>query len=358
MLKTRKKERSAAAEHMATKWEVPTLAEWLDKTAERKRWIVPGFAPADGIILFSGPRKLAMKTYTAFTMCMSLASGKHIVPFKPEKPGKVLVIEEEGGTAQTKDRWNAIFAAHPVVDRKVVVQNIHFAFRNLVKLNNIEWREKLVAKVKELKPDLVVFDALAYVIDGDENKTVDVLDALATIQEIRACGCAVMLLHHLNNDKGYDPKADIDSQVRGAGPIKDLYDVHVALRRYKDTEPIKVTVRQRDGETRHDVFTWEFESNEEGTTTLARLLVAEPARPVDPKKAELYRRLHEALEPGAVSTIEQLAKHWNMDKAMASLHAAQMHDAKYFTKTPGGNFKARGEIARTRMRRKRKESDE
>jgi hypothetical protein len=315
------KPKKAATAHIAApEWEVPTLVEWLAQTKTRHRWLVPGWVPQDGIVLVSGPRKLGNKTYTAFVCAASLASGKQVFPFSPVKPAPILIIEEEGGTAQTSDRWHAIAAAYPGVDKGY--PSIHFAFRQLVKLNREAWRQKLVAKVKKLKPSLVIIDAMAYVIDGDENKTVDMQDALSTVQSMRAQGCAVMILHHLNNERGYDPKADIDQQVRGAGPLKDLYDLHIALRRYKDTDPIQVTVRQRDGSTRHDVFSWEFKEDEEGNTVFAKLHLGEGSASL--KLDETSKRLLSLMKPGQVHSKNDLKELWGMqakvvDKAAAAL---------------------------------------
>lgn len=238
------------------------LDEWLKSVEKTKRWLIPGWLPAGGLALVSGTRKLTRKTYTSITLAASVAAGRQVLPFNPKEPAKVLFFLEEGAIAGVKDKWNAIEAANPGLAEGY--KNIHFAFRKIIKLNVPSSRDLIMAEVNRLKPDLVLFDPLVYMIEGDENKTSDMRDCLATFQLIMATGATVVVAHHLNNDKGYKKRGvDIDQQVRGAGPLKDLYDVHIALRRYDENDPnVNVTIRNRDGATRHETVWWEFKPDD------------------------------------------------------------------------------------------------
>ena len=249
----------------ASPWQPTTLGEFLDLEAKTPPWILRGFIPADGITLVSGPRKLANKTYTSFVMASVIASGEAYSKFEPELPAsRVLIVEEEGSLAHTQARWQAIWEGMALSEeaRQKVRDNIVFSFRDGVRLNTPAWHHKLLQKAIDENVRVVFLDAFVYMIDGDENDTACQLAAVQTLQALRARGIAVVVLLHLNNQYGLDPNADIDSQIRGAGPIKDCYDQHNALRRFNGKDKfVKLHCRSRDGEPEEWQVHWEFKSD-------------------------------------------------------------------------------------------------
>jgi hypothetical protein len=64
---------------------------------------------------------------------------------------------------------------------------------------------RLVATLREHKPGLVVLDPLADLIDGDENKTQDVVTTLRTLQQVQTKGApeaAYLVVHHARTGAG------------------------------------------------------------------------------------------------------------------------------------------------------------
>jgi len=58
---------------------------------------------------------------------------------------------------------------------------------------------RMIATLKAEKPDLVIFDPLADMIDGDESKTVDMVGTLRALREVHRRGCpeaALLIIHH------------------------------------------------------------------------------------------------------------------------------------------------------------------
>lgn len=261
---------------VSNRWPVLSLAEWFEIETSAPPWIIRGFIPGDAITLISGPRKLANKTYSSFVMASAIASGKSLAGFEVSvPPSKVLFVEEEGSLAHTKARWQAVWSGLGLDEETIeqIKRNIVFSFRDGLRLNNAAWKKLLLDKAASEGAKVVFLDAFVYMIEGDENDTANQLEAVQTIQALRANGHAVVVLLHLNNQYGLDPKADIDSQIRGAGPIKDCYDQHLALRRYGGGDKfVKWILRSRDGEPEEYMAHWEFKSDAlTKLTTFARL---------------------------------------------------------------------------------------
>lgn len=239
-------------------WKVPTLAEWLEEESNDRGWFFPGFVPRDSLVLMSGHKKRACKTWLADLLALLVATGKSSGLLVNQNMAPVLFCEEEGSHEGNRQRLLALCATYKIDPSSI--NNFYFAFRQRIKLDTELWCGRLIEKVRELDVKLVVFDALTYMHKADENKTNEMLNVVNTLHELRSLGATVLYLAHLDKTRGSDKLADIDDQVRGAGVITDAYDAHLALRRYRVKDPfIKLTLRLRDGgEEAHYRLAWEF----------------------------------------------------------------------------------------------------
>jgi hypothetical protein len=60
-------------------------------------------------------------------------------------------------------------------------------------------KSRMTAALQEAKPDLVILDPLADMIDGDESKTPDMIATLRALREVQRRGCreaAILIIHH------------------------------------------------------------------------------------------------------------------------------------------------------------------
>lgn len=232
----------AMHQHNATAWSVQKFSDWAEQDFERTAWLIPQFIPQEGIVVLSGFPKIARKTLTADIIAVCLAAGKSMSMLTVPEPISVLYVEEEGGAAETK---NAIQAVQRAVGASANM-DIYMAFHDRVKLDSKEWIAKIIEVVKAKQIKLVIFDALTYLHDGDENSTSEMLVVARGIQDIRAAGTAVLVLVHLDKSRGSDTNADIDLQMRGSSIISNLYDVHLALRKPSTSQKdIDLIVRGR-----------------------------------------------------------------------------------------------------------------
>lgn len=242
-------------------WCPPTLPEWLAQVDEAATWLIQDFIPEDSLVLLTGQQKRAFKTWFALVCALATAIGKDIGGVKPTRKGTVLIIEEEGARASTKSRFKMLMNTYLITDSDV--SNVFFAHRNRVKLDDPQWRQRLINFMEIKQPSLVVFDGLSFAHSGDENSHKDMSPVIGTLQLLRAYNCSTLLLAHVDKQRGENATADIDTQVRGSSVIVNAYDTHIAMRRYKmSTKHIDCIVRSRDDEEKEFVVSWDIRKPE------------------------------------------------------------------------------------------------
>lgn len=234
--------------------DIQTLDEWVPKAkaSKEQQWLIDGFIPSDGITLISGQQKRARKTYFAMSAGIAITTGIHDA-FRVKDVGPVLGVFEEGRDAPTASRFEQLCNAHSVA----IPNNFHIAWRPRLKLNNPKHARELVNAVKRIQPKAVILDPLYRMVDGDENSQEDINAVVNTIFEVRALGPVVILLAHLDKARGETASKDIDQQIRGSSLIANMYDTHIALRKYKPRQKhIDVIVRDREGPECEYMLKW------------------------------------------------------------------------------------------------------
>ena len=229
----------------ALKYSAETLDKWVVEAKNRDpvRWLIEGIVPGSGVMLISGQQKRARKTYFVMSLGLGIATGTHPV-FTVNESGPVYAVFEEGRDAPTAERFEKICEAHKVD----VPDNFHILWRPRVHLDNPNQAKALLADIAEKKPRVVILDPFFRMISGDENRQEDVNKVINTVFDMRDMGTTVILLAHLDKSRGETPTKDIDQQLRGSGVLANSYDVHAALRKYKQrSKHIDLTVRDREG---------------------------------------------------------------------------------------------------------------
>jgi hypothetical protein len=285
--------------------------EFTNEPLTAGKWLIPGLLPAESIVLLSGLPKQGFKTWLALWLATMVAGRRGYASKEkggiwrqPVRAGRVLVFEEEGAHIASKERLCKVGLGLglPIRVTKHLLQlpegikeedpdrpydwrvkildsadcffaNFKFSHGDAVKLDIESKFSILRALVKEIKPDLVVFDPWTYALTGDENEKRDVSKGVDAIKELRRMGASVMALVHLNKDGGDDP--DVDKGMRGHTVLRDCYDLHLACRRPKDRDIIALHCRYRDSRARKYELFWHIP--DEGTMGPAVLDIKEVA---------------------------------------------------------------------------------
>jgi len=239
-------------------WSPPSVAEWIEAAPKEVKWLVDYFVPEDSVILLSGQQKLAFKTNLALCLSILVAAGKTFGCLHTSAARPVLYVYEEGSSAGTRSRLIKICKGLGVDPTSL--HTMYLAHRQRVKLDDSAWRRQLIRFVQYEKPGLVVLDTMSYMHLGDENSVKEMSSSIETIQHIRDAGASVVVLAHLDKTKGGNPRADIDTQIRGTSLVVNFYDVHIACRRYRKSDMhIDMTVRHRDDEEKEFKISWTVE---------------------------------------------------------------------------------------------------
>lgn len=178
------------------------------------------------------------KTYSLLSMAVCAAVGKDWLEFAIPEPVKVLIIDEESG-----ERRMAIRLADTV--RGELATEADPTYLTYVSLAGFDLGKNEDAKqvsklIMDVGAQIVIIDALADVMSGDENskqETQPVLNHLRKISE--DTDSAIILIHHSNKGGAY----------RGTSAIKGSVDLMVKVESENDSKFVNFTTeKNRDGE--------------------------------------------------------------------------------------------------------------
>lgn len=196
--------------------------------------IVEGLINAGDLVLFYGEPG-SKKTFSLLSLGVCVAAGKPWLEFQTTQT-KVLFIDEESGEWRLNDRLARV-ARGELVD-----ENTPFEYVSLAgfKLDNPTDTTILQSLIEESGAGLVIIDALADILDGDENSKQDVHPVFTALRKIAdATGAAIVLIHHSNKAGGY----------RGSSAIKGAVDLMVEVTSGEGSNLIAFkTIKMRDFE--------------------------------------------------------------------------------------------------------------
>ena len=163
--------------------------DWLFSDFLARRWIS---------IWFGEPG--CKKTWAVLDHGVCLAMGKPWLGF-PCEGSSVLIVDEESGERRLRRRLGDVMRGHEApADIPLHYTSLH-GF-NLTRESGASELEELIA---EVKPGLVVIDALADImLGGDENLVRDTQPVFARLRRIaERRDCAFEIIHHVNRAGGY-----------------------------------------------------------------------------------------------------------------------------------------------------------
>lgn len=173
----------------------------------------------DGVIL--GGVSGAGKSWMAFDLALSVATGgKWLGHFETEQ-GPVLYVDEEAGISSSWERIQMIAKGRGIED-----DDIPFGIASMkgVKLDTQKGMAIIARALYQHRPALVIFDALVRFHSGDENSTKDMavfFDRAKALKE--TYDTAFMFLHHVRKP-GKDDRWDNADMFRGSSDVRGWPD--------------------------------------------------------------------------------------------------------------------------------------
>ena len=182
----------------------------LEHGGQSVEWLIPGYVPDKTVGFIVGPPG-SFKTWIEFDMAVSLASG---LPFlgdekaKPERPGTVIIIQQEDALGPIADRLSTIYMAKLGITAPHIEDGVlHVEFpkgKLAIKLykdrkfrfDNVKCVRNLAKAIKKHRPVAVFFDPLYSLVPLDDHmeKAVDYLQCLKLLRDM--FGTSFFLVHH------------------------------------------------------------------------------------------------------------------------------------------------------------------
>lgn len=195
-----------------------------------------------GALLISGPQKVG-KSLFATQLALSLAGRQDFLGFGVGAHDyRVLIVQAEVSEKRMQERFVRQVRAYPDEARRRILNACVYSS---VKLDDAQGAATIHAWVDEHKPDLLIIDPLANFHTGDENIAQDMSRVTTALDDIRAKGVAVALVHH--HGKGSTRNSNVGYKARGSSVLPGWYDSHLSL----EWAEFQRTVRLRF-ELRHD----------------------------------------------------------------------------------------------------------
>lgn len=189
------------------------------------------------------------KTYCIIHMGVCVAAGVKWLDFST-KAASVLIIDEESGELNLKRRLGEIMRGE-AVDEDIPLQFVSIAGFNLDDKKDAVIIEALI---EETGAELVIFDALADIMSGDENSKQETQPVFNTLRRIaNHTNAALVVIHHSNKSGGYRGssaiKANVDVMVKITSEEgSNIIDFKTEKRRYGEVSNFSATAAWTDNQ--------------------------------------------------------------------------------------------------------------
>jgi RecA-family ATPase len=229
-----------------------------------------------GAMLISGPQKIG-KSLFASQLALALGDKAPFITFPPgAEYYRTLILQAEVGPKRMQERFRKQSQAFgPAAQSHVCSASVFSS----IKLDDKEGVAQMMLLVERFKPDVVIVDPLANFHCGDENVAQDIIRVTSVLDNIRAMGPAVCLVHH--HGKSSAERGNVGHKARGSTALAGWYDTHLSLERADKSVRLRFEVRH--DETPEDILlklnprtlTFETQTDEAAQVTLVVAAIAD-----------------------------------------------------------------------------------
>lgn len=195
-------------------------------------WLVDNLIPERAIVFLVG-KSDSYKSLGVLELSLCISRGLLLFNKFSTVAGGVLYVDEENGLPMLKERLEKLKNGLGIVDSG----NINFLSFENIKIDRLEWKERLEKTLEILQPKVVIVDSLRRIISFDENEArltselyTNVLKPLS-----EKYGVTWVLLHHMRKGiSGRTSSNELD-EVRGSSDFGNLADVVLLFNRPRGT---------------------------------------------------------------------------------------------------------------------------
>jgi hypothetical protein len=220
------------------------------KIIDASDWIEKEPPPLDPIIedMFETTDKVALigasklrKSFFALQLALHLAAGMQFVGWMIPKRRKVLLVQLEMKASHFHRRLRRM--AHTLgITRAVIDSNLQIINGRGTTVD----MDAVAAYAKEFGAEIIIFDPLYKLLQGDENSAADMKPVLAGFDRLaEATGAAIMYVHH--DAKGNPADRNVRDRGAGSNVLGRDYDCCITMTAHRDnTDAVVIEVLQRN----------------------------------------------------------------------------------------------------------------
>jgi 5S rRNA maturation endonuclease (ribonuclease M5) len=220
-------------------WQV--ASEWMKQPVAPREIVLENVLCKGGKMVIIAPSK-QRKSFFVLQMALCLSTGVQFLTFKIKKSRNILLLQYEINSDSFHERL--VKSAHSLFLSE------HEGLANLT-VGNLRGCENTLdvveSKIRELQPEVIIFDPLYKLLDGDENQAADMkpllrkFDALAELNN-----ASVIYVHH--DAKGVAGDRSITDRGAGSGVLQRDCDATITLTQHAsdDRDLIVVDALARD----------------------------------------------------------------------------------------------------------------
>jgi len=274
------------------------------------RWLVDGLAPATGTALLYGDPG-SKKTWSAMHLAVSVAMGADWLG-RPVEQGPVLILDEESGDHRMRRRLAQVMRGLQA-PADIPLAYVSLAGFKPADPGDLAEIDGIVANVQ---PVLVVVDALADVLAGNENSVEDTMPLMQALRRLAEDHhCLVLLIHHNNKAGAY----------RGSSAILGAVDVSIQVTSKSSSPNVDFEIaKSRDGEPCNFAATAAWVDLPEPTFTLEEAI----PKAKQPRYSRSEEYVLRYLEEHGASLLTDIANHADTCSAGAARMAVYSLAAK------------------------------
>lgn len=194
-----------------------------DDTPSPPEIIKNGILGIETLLIIGGKPK-SRKSFLAFNLAISIASGVGFSIFEVGEPRKVLVFSAEGGYYSNRDRIKKMMLNCP----KIVHENLGLYFgvnENILEKDSFN---AISDEIIKYKPEVVIIDPLVRFHNAEENSATEMSKLFGKIRGlISKHNISIIIIHHQGKDESKG------GTLRGSSVISGEYDSIIKIT--KDT---------------------------------------------------------------------------------------------------------------------------
>jgi archaellum biogenesis ATPase FlaH len=176
-----------------------------------------GILPEKAILIISGKPKVR-KTFLTQNLAIALATGRSFAIFRINEPHKVMILSAEGGIASNYSRMRTMCESRDIKN----IENLYACLDTRWQLDRDGDLAAIEEKIKEIQPDVVIFDPLVRFHCQDENSAQGMANLFGKIRKlVEDNDISVIIVHHLGKNES--------AGLRGSSIISGEYDSHICI---------------------------------------------------------------------------------------------------------------------------------